>query len=162
MCSLPEQEAQFPKSARSILNQKSTVSMSNRVLLAMLVPRWIPSGPHWHLQNTFKTHGFSTFHFLAQKSPHIEASKSPSKAFKLHCWLSGHIFHDFCNNVLPAQAGSTIFKIDTKHFELTNHFFDVESGTIEPLLKTFFRSYRSFVSSFPFLVGRGPSLDRQN
>ena len=48
------------------------------------------------------------------------------------------MFYDFCNNVLPAQAGSTIFKIDTKHFELKNHFFDVEKGWLEPLLKTFF------------------------
>ena len=70
-----------------------------------------------------KPMAFQHFQFLAPKSPHIEASKSPSKAFKLHFSFSGHMFHEFYKNVLPAAAGSTIFKIDTKHFELTKITF---------------------------------------
>ena len=57
-----------------------------------------------------------------------------------------------------AQFSKSIRSISNQ----TIHFFDVEKGRIKPLLNTFFRSYRSFVSSVRFLVVPGPSLDRQN
>ena len=36
---------------------------------------------------------FQHFRFLAPPSPHIEASNSPSKVFRVHFSLSGYIFH---------------------------------------------------------------------
>ena len=39
------------------------------------------------------------------------------------------MFHDFYKNVLPAQAGSTIPKINTKHFEPTNSLFRRRKGS---------------------------------
>ena len=39
------------------------------------------------------------------------------------------MFHDFCNNVLPADAGSTILKIDTQHFELNDSLFRRRKGS---------------------------------
>ena len=62
---------------------------------------------------------------------------------------------------LPKQE-ARFFKSIRSILNKIIHFFDVERGRIEPLLKTLFRSYRSFVSSVPFLVVPGPSLDKQN
>ena len=105
---------------------------------------------------------FQHFHF----GPHqARTYRHQSRHLRLLGYMFhflANLFHDFYKHVLPAGAGSTILKIDTKHFEQQIHFLDAEAARIGPLWVTFFRTYRSFVPSVSFLVVPGPSLSMQD
>ena len=53
-------------------------------------------------------------------------------------------------NVLPAYAGSTILKIDTKHFSETSHIIGVETTQIESEFVMCFGFVALSFAHFPF------------
>ena len=89
------------------------------------------------------------FRFLAPTSPHIYPSHLPSKVFRLQFSLSGHFFHEFSENVLPAHIGSAILNIDTKHFQ--SPLFGPRSDPNRTHFSYDFQPYRSVARSFPLL-----------
>jgi len=72
-----------------------------------------------------------------EQGPPTDTLHPPTYVFFSSFRLHALFFHDFCENVLPAEAGSTILKIDTRIFNEKSHFFGVEATQIEPVLIMF-------------------------
>ena len=68
---------------------------------------------------------FVEYHMIFNRSSNFGG---PSMDFFWICIRFSMILCHFVEKVLPAQVGSTILHIDTKHFDSENHFFDVETA----------------------------------